>query len=172
MPHAAPSPPTDVMVMALNSSTLEVMWPSSSTSSNYTVHYYPTADLSLLEVWHVVTAPPPHDGFYVVLLNDLEIFTNYSIEVSATTICGTDESDVVIGTTAEAPPTSPTNVGVAATLPTKVKVQWSIPASANGIIIHYNVRTYVTSTCVLTYVTCTDIRTSTCVLTYVPPHVY
>lgn len=132
------------MVMPLNSTTLEVVWDSPSTPSNYTVRYYPTENLSQLGVWHVVTAP--QDGFYVVLLNDLDIFTNYSIEVLATTICGTVESDVVIGTTAEAPPTSPTNVGVAAILPTKVKVQWNTPTSVNGIIIHYNV-SITSSTC-------------------------
>lgn len=141
IPHVAPSPPTNVTVVTLNSITLKVLWPSPSSSSNYTVRYYPTANLSPLGAWHEVAAPPPQEGFYVVQLNDLDVFTNYSIEVSATTICGTVESDVVIGTTAEAPPTSPTNVCVAAMLPTKVKVQWNAPASANGIIVYYNVST-------------------------------
>ena len=116
---------------------LQVSWPEDSANQSYVVRYHPTstADLTQSGTW------PTQSGASVVRLEGLEPFTNYSVVVIATTVCGVAYSSLVTGVTSEATPTAPLNVTVLAVLSTKVKVQWSSPASPNGIITHYNVST-------------------------------
>lgn len=143
---AGPLAPSSVVVMSLNSSKLEVTWNNTSTPPNasrqsYTVRYHVTrtADLSQVGAWPS-TSPRPQSPLSVVLEN-LKPFTSYSILVLATNGCGTDQSPVVMGITAESPPSPPTSLTVVAVLPTRIRVEWNSPTSPKGIITHYNVRT-------------------------------
>lgn len=132
--------PSNVTVVTINSSALEVMWAADSAPfPDYLVYYNltSTADLSLVEVWPS-TSPDPQSPFSVELGN-LKPFTKYSIIVMATRVCGSNQSAVITGVTGESLPTVPLNLVVAAALPTRVKVQWSAPACPNGNVTHYNV---------------------------------
>lgn len=132
--------PSDVMVVTTNSSALTVTWAAdpAPVPPSYSVLYIAT-NLSQEGVW-LRTSPAPQSA-RSILLSDLQPFTNYSIIVMATsTMCGSDQSAVITGVTGESPPTAPSNTMVTAALPTKVEVQWSRPASPNGIVTHYNVR--------------------------------
>lgn len=130
----APLAPSNVRVATMNSSALQVMWdvPASPFQPSYNVSYHPTNTVSLSQ-----TQPPLSQTS--ILLDNLSPFTNYSIVVIATTQCGTNLSEVIIGVTAEAPPSTPLDVAMVAALPTRVRVQWREPNSSNGIITHYNV---------------------------------
>lgn len=127
------------MVMSLNSSALKVTWSDSSPQPNYTVHYHlaSTADTSQLEAWPQTS--PDSSSPLSVTLDGLQVFTNYSISVVASDRCGTVASAVMTGLTQQSISTPPLNIIVAATLPTRVKVQWNPPSSPNGIITEYNV---------------------------------
>ena len=137
-PPIAPATPSDVMVVAASSTVLQVTWRGHG-NQNYSVHYHlaETADPSQLEVWPDVA--PQTQSPFVVMLEDLEPFTNYSIIILGTTVCGTEQSTLVMGTTQEAPPTTPPAVTVVAILPTRIKVQFDAPEQPNGVITSYNV---------------------------------
>ena len=130
--------PINVTVMAVSGSTLEVSWvPTSATLMTYSVHYHPTntAGLSPVGAW----PHTPQTNLTSAQLTNLQPFTNYSGVVVASAMCGSSLSAVIVGATAESPPTAPVNVRIAATLPTRVKVQWNMPTNPNGIVTHYNV---------------------------------
>jgi len=125
------------MVHALSGSVLEVSWedstaPPTAPRQNYTVCYNNT---------YCTTPESPLDRNFSVQLEDLKPYTNYSITVNATTVCGTGRSAVIIGRTKEAPPTHPVNLVAVAFLPTGIRIQWEEPQESNGIITHYKVST-------------------------------
>ncbi len=126
------------MVMPPSSSSLLVTWNvSSSPQPSYTVRYHPTstADPAQLEAWPEATPSSP----LTILLENLQPYTNYSVVVVASALCGNVSSEVVVALTRQALSTPPRDVTIAAVLPTRVRVQWSRPASPNGLITHYNV---------------------------------
>ena len=134
MLHIVPSPPLNVSVSPINSTSLRVAWQPPTTPNGqptYNVYYKPTEGSapSILTL--------PNDANETIISN-LIAYTTYTVAVSANTSCSENRSESVIGRTDEAIPDPPTSVtGVA--LPTTITVKWEEPAEPRGIVTHYNV---------------------------------
>lgn len=128
--YLVPTVPSNVSVSAQNGTALLVTWVGSGDMEYYMIMYEPTdggvrSNLST--------------SLQSVFLLDLSPFTNYSITVTAMTMCGGSNQTQIMGATPEALPSVPLGIEFIASLPTRIKVQWDVPTSPNGIITHYNV---------------------------------
>jgi hypothetical protein len=135
-PSAAPA---SVAATPVSSSSIEVMWtelPEQHWNGNitYTVEYRPS---SQLEFFYSTTATK-------VILSELEIFTEYSVRVSASTRVGNGPySDFVSVTTHEdVPSASPTDLIVTNVTSTAIELMWgeAPEENQNGIITAYHLR--------------------------------
>uniref|UniRef100_A0A1X7UYG7 protein-tyrosine-phosphatase n=1 Tax=Amphimedon queenslandica TaxID=400682 RepID=A0A1X7UYG7_AMPQE len=80
------------------------------------------------------------DGTSVdITFTSITPFTNYSCNVSASTVAGTGPPASQYGTTAESAPTEVTSLVLGRSNDTSFNVMWSRPATANGVIRYYTV---------------------------------
>ncbi|EFN82424.1 Down syndrome cell adhesion molecule [Harpegnathos saltator] len=135
------SPPLDVRCTALSSQSLQVSWdspPDSSLNGNlkgYKVMWESTDALaeSIKPEMKITTA-------LTVVIHGLEKYTNYSVQVLASTKAGDGvASSPLFCVTEEDLPEVPAGVKAVASSATSIIVSWQPPLKSNGNITAYNV---------------------------------
>eukprot|EP00731_Ephydatia_muelleri_P029842 Em0021g365a len=132
----APSPPLNVMVYNISSTSIMVTWQPPLTSNGiirgYQVNYFVLGE-------HIETVDT--DNTLSTLLTGLSSYVNYTIFVRARTVnLGTNSTFVMVSTNEDVP-SSPQNFSLSpvAGSPTQLSASWSVPIPRNGIITGYSV---------------------------------
>ncbi|XP_053390361.1 tyrosine-protein phosphatase Lar-like, partial [Mercenaria mercenaria] len=112
------------------------------------------------------------------LIDKVDAFWNYTVQVTAKTIAGVNGSETVLGTTAQSTPGNVTNVQLKpeeeVTKPRTLKVSWEEPKKRdlNGILTEYHIRCTKIDDKSVVYSNRTASNIHSCVMTDIQPGIY
>ncbi|XP_067041220.1 tyrosine-protein phosphatase Lar-like isoform X3 [Acropora muricata] len=130
--EGAPSPPRNIQLLVKTSSSIQVSWEEPEEKNGNITTYIVSYGKGSLEA-HVNTTETKY------LLDDLEAFTLYSVQVTAKTSILGYHSVIQKARTMEAAPGKPTEVTARLQPGGSIRVAWKDPQVFNGIIISYQI---------------------------------